>query len=95
MQSESLSCSICDRTIPHKIWKEKHHLIPRCKRGKEKIPVCVDCGNQIHQLFSIKELRDTYNTVETLKQSERLQTWIRWIRNKSGFGFCMKAKKRK
>ena len=87
-------CSICQRNTPD-VYIEKHHLVPRAKKGKETVPVCHDCGNQIHILFSLKELRDTYNTVEALLANDRVQTWIRWVRKKKDFGVYAKAKKRK
>ena len=86
-------CSICTRDTPD-IYMEQHHLIPKAKKGKQTISVCMDCGNQLHQLFSLNELRDTYNTVESLLSHEGLQKWVKWIRKKD-FGICMKKKKRK
>lgn len=86
-------CAICERETPP-AFVEKHHLVPRCKKGENTIKVCVDCGNQIHELFSIRELKYIYNTLESLKSSEKVQKWIKWIRRKNDFGVCMKAKKR-
>ena len=88
------TCNLCVRVIPSKNFKEKHHLVPHSKGGKEKVPVCIDCGNQIHELFSNNELRDKYNSIEALKANEKVQKWISWIR-KRPFGICMKKKKRK
>ena len=51
-------CSICERDVEV---IEKHHLTPKVKGGEEKIPVCPPCGDQIHQLFSIQELKYDYN----------------------------------
>jgi len=87
-------CALCNRKTPEE-YREKHHLIPRCKNGKQVIPVCIDCGNQVHQLFTIRELRDVYNTVEVLKNHEGMQKWIRWIRKQKSFGVCHKEKKRR
>lgn len=86
-------CPICGRDTPER-YQEKHHLTPRCKKGKETILVCIDCGNQIHQIFSIQELTRTYNTLEALKGHSDIQTWARWIKNR-GFGICMRGKKKK
>jgi hypothetical protein len=89
-----MHCPICGRNIIDKIYKEKHHLVPRCEGGKEKVIVCIDCGNQIHELFTVHELRDKFDTIEKLKANEKIQTWIKWIRTKR-FGICMKAKKKR
>jgi len=90
----NILCSICARDTPLN-YREKHHLTPYCKKGKITVPVCVDCGNQIHKLFTISELTHQYNTLESLKNSPDIQNWIRWIRKRKEFGFCMKEKKRK
>lgn len=87
-------CQICRRLTPD-TYLEKHHLTPRCKKGKEKIPVCCDCGNQIHNLFTNKELETEYNSIESLLANDRVQKWIRWIRKRHDFGVCMKTLKRR
>lgn len=87
-------CSICNRITPEK-YQEKHHLIPKSKKGKETIIVCIDCGNQIHLLFNLKELRDKYNTLEKLKSNEKIIKWITWIKKQKTFGMCFKIKKSK
>lgn len=87
-------CPICGRDAPNQ-YVEKHHLVPRCKHGKETVPVCIDCGDQVHQLFSEKELRDEYNTIEKLIAHADVQKWIRWIRKQKNFGICMKTKKKR
>lgn len=92
---DDLTCGLCARHIPSKVYAEWHHLVPRSKEGKDKVIVCVDCGNQIHLLFSNNELRDKYNTVEALLSEDRVRTYVAWIRRRSGFGFCAKEKKRK
>ena len=92
--AEEINCSICARVTPFK-YIEDHHLTPRCKKGKDTIQVCVDCGNQIHKLFTIQELAHQYNTLESLKNNTDVQNWIRWIRKRKEFGFCMKEKKKR
>lgn len=57
--------------------------------------VCIDCGDQIHNIFSNKELEREYNTLEKLIAHPPMQKWIKWIRKKKTFGICMKQKKRK
>jgi hypothetical protein len=91
----ALFCSLCKRKVP-KAYFEYHHSTPRCKKGKEKIGVCCDCGDQIHALFTTKELKNRYSTTEALLNDERIQKWILWIQKKpNNFGFCMKKLKRK
>ena len=87
-------CSICSRIVPEE-YQEKHHLIPKCKKGKETIDVCCDCGSSIHQLFTISELKNKLNTLELIKNDPKMLIWIEWIKNKNKFGFVMARKKRK
>jgi len=87
-------CALCERTVPDQ-YLEKHHLVPRSEGGKETVRLCIDCANQIHILFSNNELRDSYNTVETLRSNSRVWQWVRWVRKQKNFGICMKKKKRK
>ena len=94
LMSNTIPCSICSR-IPPEENLEKHHLIPKSKKGKETIDVCSPCGDQLHQLFTNKEMETTYNTLESLLSSEKVQTWSKWISKKpQDFSVCMKKKRR-
>lgn len=90
-----MTCSICGRTSEHVCDMENHHLVPQRKGPKDTITVCVDCGNQIHMLFSNRDLRYTYNTLESLLANERVHKWVQWVRKRPGFGVCAKAKKKR
>lgn len=76
-------CSICHRKCSDE-FIEKHHLIPKQKGGKHSgvISVCVDCGNQLHNLFTNKQLQKDYNTLEKIINNSSVQKWIKWIRKK-------------
>lgn len=89
-------CSLCRRGSDDPRNFEDHHLTPKHKGGRKmgKIRVCVDCGNQVHMLFSNIELRDSYNTLEKLRANSSVQKWIRWVHGRS-FGVCHKEKKRR
>lgn len=90
-------CILCDRDVPIN-YQEKHHLIPKSKKGKgtDTAEVCVDCGDQLHKLFTNKELKDEYNTIDKLKTNEKIQKWIDWVKKRKLFGsVCMKTKKKK
>ena len=86
-------CSICERDTPDH-YTEKHHLTPRSKHGKITIKLCCDCGDQLHKLFTNKELVKL-NTVELLLSHPKVEKWRNWIKNKNSFCFCMKDKKRR
>ena len=74
-------CQICFRDIPDE-YLEKHHLIPKSKKGKDTIDVCNACDDQLHLLFTNKELAKQYNTLDKLLSSEKVLTWVNWIRNR-------------
>lgn len=93
VQNTSKNCRLCERPTPEK-YQEKHHLTPRCKKGKETVLVCIDCANQIHEIFTISELNILYNTIESLKNHPKVQTWIKWVKDRP-FGICMKRKKKR
>jgi 5-methylcytosine-specific restriction protein A len=82
------TCQLCDR---ENLFLTKHHLIPRGRHnkrvkrdneGNEKntTPMCRSCQNQIHSLFTNKQLERDFNTIEMLKANEDVQRWIKWIR---------------
>lgn len=84
-------CPLCDREVVH---SNEHHFVPKSKGGKEKTEICIPCHNTIHDLFTLNELRDVYNTPESMKSNERFQKYLKWIRNKPAeFIPCFKAKK--
>ncbi|MBL8027343.1 MAG: HNH endonuclease [Fibrobacteres bacterium] len=85
-------CQLCAREAPDE-YLEKHHLTPKSKGGTETIVCCIDCGNQVHKLFTIKELEHTYNTLNSLLLNEKVIKWVSWVRKKNDFGVCMKTKK--
>lgn len=90
------ACELCARRLP----LTRHHLIPKALHDKpyvqkrfarvERITatlwVCRACHNQIHLLFSEKELALTYNSREALLADERLRTFVVWLASKpAGF----------
>lgn len=86
-------CKLCERDMESEM-VEKHHLNPYNRKG-DTIDVCCHCGDQIHLLFSRKELRDKYFTLDKLLESDKIQKWIKWVRKKNPVHVCMKVKKKK
>jgi len=56
-----------------------HHVVPRCKRGKDTVPTCGSCGSFIHSTWSHNQLRDDFNTVEKIVSDERFQKYLSWL----------------
>ena len=91
----NIICPICTRDTPEP-YQEKHHLIPRCRKGKETILVCKNCGDILHQLFTPKQMEKMYNNLGAILSNSDVQTWIAWVRKKpDDFSICMATKKRK
>lgn len=88
-----MECPLCDRETPDE-YLEKHHLLPKCKKGRVKVKMCIDCHRQIHQLFLAKDLVK-FASVEKLKSDPRILQFLDWIRTKKRFGMCMARKKRR
>jgi len=70
-------CDFCKRNVPTR----EHHVVPRCKGGRETVPTCQSCEDFIHKTWSHNELRDTYNTVARILADARFQRFLRWLYN--------------
>jgi len=94
-EANKVLCPICKREVPENKW-EKHHLIPKSKKGKETIFVCNCCGDTIHKVFTLNELRDKYNTLDKMINHPLIVKWVNWVSKKpDDFNICMKEKKKK
>lgn len=76
MSAEINKCVFCGLTT----MTRGHHITPKSKGGKEIVPTCETCESFIHKTWSHNQLRDTYNTVESILQSEQFQKFLRWRR---------------
>ena len=78
------TCSICSRPLG-KENISKHHLIPKSRGGKdsELIEIHNICHQKIHSVFTLKELRDDFNTVEKLVENEEIAKFIKWVSKKA------------
>jgi hypothetical protein len=85
------TCALCER---ENVDVTGHHLIPRMRHNKKvkremtseerntKVPLCRPCHDQIHALFTEKELEREHNTIEKLKNLPEVQKFIAWIAKK-------------
>lgn len=80
-QSTSL-CPICGRPLGT-VRVEEHHLLPKTFKGKETITIHGICHRTIHATFSERELLHYYHTVERLLESEVIQKFAAWVKNKA------------
>lgn len=74
-----LCCELCGR-CGDDAYFEKHHLIPASgRKGSPTIVVDYQCGDIIHRLFTNRELKQRYNTLEALLRSPEIQRWVQWV----------------
>jgi len=43
------------------------------------VPTCISCEDFIHKTWSHNELRDTFNTVESILADSRFQKFLKWL----------------
>ena len=81
---EAHRCPICDRLLGDKKNTSKHHLIPKSKGGKhtELVELHNICHQKIHSVFTEKELKNDFNTVEKLVVHEEMAKFILWVSKK-------------
>ncbi len=81
---DTQTCPICSRTLGDKNIS-RHHLIPKSRGGKdsELIEIHNICHQKIHSVFTLKELRDQFNTVGKLVEHEEIAKFIKWVSNKA------------
>ncbi len=69
------ACAFCNRKVPTR----GHHVVPRCKGGRDIAPTCHSCEDFIHKTWTHNELRDEFNTVEKIQADPRFQKFLRWL----------------
>ena len=60
----------------------KHHLVPKSRKGKVTILVCRNCHRQVHALYAEKELERDFCAIELLLAADKLKPWIEWVRKR-------------
>lgn len=77
------SCPLCDRPLARPF--NRHHLMPLSKGGKNTPTVLLHkiCHDKIHAVFSGKELKRHYHTIDRLKEHEAMARFLLWVRQKA------------
>lgn len=60
----------------------RHHLVPKSRKGRDTVLICVPCHKQIHAIFAEKELERRFNSIEALVAADEFRSWVRWIRKR-------------
>jgi hypothetical protein len=79
------TCALCRRSFPDDAVRDPqafqdHHLRPERRAESPVVTLCRPCHDQIHALFTNEELRESYDTVEALRDADRLAAYLSWIR---------------
>ena len=75
-------CPICGRDLIEGRSVNEHHLMPKTYKGKETVTLHVICHTKIHSIFSEKELRDYYHTIDRLVSHPEMEKFIKWVQKK-------------
>ena len=75
----SLRCGLCERAVQA---TSRHHLVTREEGGKHGpvVDLCQPCHSSVHRFLTNRALARLYSSVESLREAEELQTYLRWIR---------------
>ena len=81
-----MTCPICDRPLGDVNDEfsnlDRHHLVPKCRKGKEQFYVHRICHRKIHATFTEKELEKKYHTWEELRTHPDIISFIEWVQKK-------------
>jgi hypothetical protein len=80
------TCALCRRVVPDERIDDpqvvqEHHLRPERRAESQTVLLCRPCHDQIHAVFTNEELRESYDTIKTLREADRLADYIAWIRS--------------
>ncbi len=76
-------CPICHREMfDDGSSINRHHFIPKSRGGKEQFYLHTICHNQIHSLWTEKELELEFSDPEKIKNHEKMKKFIHWISKK-------------
>ncbi|RYY59650.1 MAG: HNH endonuclease [Chitinophagaceae bacterium] len=75
-------CALCGRELAEPC--TKHHLIPVSEGGKGTTTVMLHkiCHDKIHRVFTEKELKKKYYTIDLIQSSQSIREFVEWIRKK-------------
>lgn len=80
----AVTCALCRRRfagdLPDPQAIQEHHLRPEERADSPTVTLCRPCHDQIHALFTNAELREAYDTVDALRDADRLADYLEWIR---------------
>jgi len=91
--TERVRCPLCLRMIlPENL--TRHHTVPKSRGGRVTEPVCRTCHDQIHAMFTEKQLEREMPDLGSLRAHPDFATYLRWVRRKNpDKRFCVRRRK--
>lgn len=74
------TCWLCARPLGRKV--ERHHPIPKSRKGRETVPVHPICHRVIHATLANVELARSYSTPDALAGHPDIAKFLNWIADK-------------
>ena len=75
-------CPICDRDMWEGNSIDKHHMVPKCRGGKQTEYLHKVCHRKIHSIWSEKELEKEFNDPVIIREHEEMIKFIKFIKKK-------------
>ncbi len=80
MNNNEDACPLCGMPMVDGDSIDRHHLIPKSKKGTDTERCHVVCHRKIHSTLSEHELLMYWHTWERLRSHEEIAKYIRWVR---------------
>ncbi|SMQ59616.1 hypothetical protein SAMN06297468_0310 [Altererythrobacter xiamenensis] len=80
MSEETLPCWLCERPLGRKV--QRHHPVPKAKKGRETVPVHPICHRAIHANFTNAQLMRMGEDRAALLENEALAKFVEWVKDK-------------
>jgi hypothetical protein len=95
IRMESSICALCNRQLAEPF--NRHHLIPLSKGGKGTTTISLHkiCHDKIHSVFTEKELKRFYHTMERIRANEDIAKFIGWVSKKEPRFYDRSSKSKK
>jgi hypothetical protein len=80
MKRTTDSCPLCGAEMIDGHSIDRHHLIPKSKKGVERERCHVVCHRKIHSTLTESELSTYWHTWERLRAHEEITKYTKWVR---------------
>jgi len=74
------SCPLCGSDMIEGESIDRHHLVPKSRKGKDAELVHLVCHRKIHSVLSEKQLDASWHTWQRLQEHPDIAQFIIWVR---------------